>query len=70
MMPDADLLFLIVGVWVGLSFGLAALWTVAVTLYYRRAWRRNNLDLELSPEFRAAMQRALRARGKARRDVS
>lgn len=72
-MPDADLLFLILGVWIGLLAGLTILWLLAPAFYrafYRRARRRNELDLELSPEFRAAMQRALRARGKARRDVS
>lgn len=39
-----DLLFLIVGIWVGLSFGLAALWIVAVTLRYRRDLRHNNRE--------------------------
>lgn len=59
-----DLLLLALGIYIGLLAGFAALWLV-VGAYYRRAWRRNNL--ELSPEFRAAMQRALRARGAARR---
>lgn len=51
MMPGADLLFLIVGVWIGLLAGLTILWLLAPAFYrafYRRARRRNNSRRDVS----------------------